>query len=248
MQAGAVVTYIVVVIALWWSAVRVFSISALLFPDPVGVYEAAYKNFPLLVINTAITLEEALLGFALAIVVGVALAVLMVSSKTISKLVMPALVVINSTPKVVVAPILIIWLGYGILSKVGMAFLLCAFPIVINTAQGLFDVEPELLDLYRLMQAPSWKVMWKVRLPNAVPSIFSSFKIALPIAIIGAVIGEFVAAKAGIGYQIVLAYSNFKTEFVFAAVIGISLTSVVLFELLLWLERRVLAWRPSPSE
>ena len=90
--------------------------------------------------------------------------------------------------------------------------------------------------------------MWKVRLPNAVPSIFSSFKIALPIAIIGAVIGEFVAAKAGIGYQIVLAYSNFKTEFVFAAVIGISLTSVILFEVLLWLERRLLAWRPLPSE
>ena len=122
MRAGAVVSYIVVVIALWWAAVHVFSISSLLFPDPVDVAVAAYKNFPLLAINTMITLEEALVGFALAIVVGVALAVLMVSSKTISKLVMPALVVINSTPKVVVAPILIIWLGYGILSKVGMAF------------------------------------------------------------------------------------------------------------------------------
>ena len=247
-KTAGVVLYLAVVVALWYAVVEILAVSPLILPAPQEVAQAAYDNLALLVIHTLITLEEALIGFGLAIVAGIGLAILMVWSEAATRLVMPALVAINSTPKVVVAPILIIWLGYGTLSKIGMAFLLCVFPIVINAAQGLVDVEPDLLDLYRLMKANRWTVMRKVRLPSALPSIFSSLKIALPLAIIGAVIGEFVAARAGIGYQIVMAYSGFKTEFVFAAVIGISLTCIALFDLLSWLERRILSWRPAARE
>jgi NitT/TauT family transport system permease protein len=244
LKSVRLIVYLAAVVALWFASVEIFGVNSLVLPAPQAVAQAAYDNFALLVVHTLITLEEALVGFAVAIVIGIGLAILMIWSETITRLVMPALVAINSTPKVVVAPILIIWLGYGTLSKIGMAFLLCVFPIVINAAQGLVGVEPDLLDLYHLMKADRWTVMRKVRLPSALPSIFSSLKIALPLAIIGAVIGEFVAARAGIGYQIVMAYSGFKTEFVFAAVIGISLTCIALFELLNWLEHRLLSWRP----
>jgi NitT/TauT family transport system permease protein len=246
-RALGAVAYVVAVIALWWVVVDLFAVSSLILPSPLGVWEAARENAALLLVSTAITLGEALFGFAIAIVVGVAIAVAIISSRLASRLILPALVALNSAPKVVIAPVLVIWLGFGIASKIGMAFLLCFFPIVINAIQGLSEVEPDLIDLYRLMRASRFTILRKVRLPNAVPYILSGLKIALPLAIIGAVIGEFVAARQGVGYQIMIAYSNFKTEFVFAAVILVSLASVVLFQLLLWLEQRIMSWRP-PSD
>jgi NitT/TauT family transport system permease protein len=237
--------YIIAVVALWWAVVEFFSVSSLILPSPPGVWEAATDNTTLLFVSTAITLGEALVGLATALVVGVAIAVAIVSSRLASSLILPALVALNSAPKVVIAPVLVIWLGFGIASKIGMAFLLCFFPIVISTIQGLSEVEPDLIDLYRLMQASRFVILRKVRLPNAVPYILNGLKIALPLAIIGAVIGEFVAARQGVGYQIMIAYSNFKTEFVFAAVILVSLASVALFQLLLWIEDQFMAWRPQ---
>jgi NitT/TauT family transport system permease protein len=240
---GAAV-YVVAVVALWWAVVDLFAVSPLILPSPPGVWQAATDNAALLVASTAITLGEALLGFGTALVIGVAIAVAIVSSRLASRLILPALVALNSAPKVVIAPVLVIWLGFGIASKIGMALLLCFFPIVINAVQGLSEVEPDLIDLYRLMQASRWVILRKVRLPNAVPYILSGLKIALPLAIIGAVIGEFVAARQGVGYQIMMAYSNFKTELVFAAVILVSFASVALFQILQWIEQRIMAWRP----
>jgi NitT/TauT family transport system permease protein len=238
------VAYIIAVVAVWWAVVEYFSVSSLVLPSPHGVWEAATDNVTLLFVSTAITLGEALVGLATALLTGVAIAVAILSSRLASRLILPALVALNSAPKVVIAPVLVIWLGFGIASKIGMAFLLCFFPIVINAIQGLSEVEPDLIDLYRLMQASHFVILRKVRLPNAVPYILNGLKIALPLAIIGAVIGEFVAARQGVGYQIMMAYSNFKTEFVFAAVILVSLASVALFQLLLWIEDRIMAWRP----
>jgi NitT/TauT family transport system permease protein len=244
-RVAAVILYIGCLVALWWAVVEVFDVSPLVIPGPEGVWNAMTDHASLLLENTLYTLEEALLGFAVATIVGVALAVVIVSSPAVSRVLLPTLVAVNSAPKVVVAPILIIWLGLGMLSKVGMAFLLAFFPIVIATVQGLSDVEPNLVNLYRLMRSSRVTILRRVRLPNAVPHLISGMKIALPLAIIGAVIGEFVAARRGIGHEIVLAYSNFDTELVFAAVIVITLASVLLFEALSWTERRVLRWRPT---
>jgi NitT/TauT family transport system permease protein len=212
------------------------------------VLAAGIANFNLLVLSTGITLGEALAGFAAAVVAGVLLAVAIVSSRLASRLLLPTLVAVNSAPKVVFAPILVIWFGLGLWSKVGMAFLLCFFPIVINAAQGLREVDPELIDLYRLMQAGNWTTLRRVRFPNAIPYVLSAMKIALPLAIIGAVIGEFVAARAGIGYQVMLAYSNSDTELVFAAVLLLTIASVVTFALLGWAESLMLARYPVSIE
>src|SRR5262249_9802759 len=156
--------------------------------SPVAVIGQTREHFWLLLQHTLVTVWESLLGFLLAAVVSIVVAMAAVYSDRISGLLVPTLVAINSTPKVVVAPILVIWLGFDIASKVGMAFLLCFFPIVISAIQGLREVEPDLIDLYRLMQANTWTVMRKVRIPNSVPYLLSGFKIALPTALVGAVI------------------------------------------------------------
>lgn len=247
-RSAEIVLYIVALVVLWWAVVKAFAISPLVLPSPGGVWRAGASNAALLTASTLITLGEALMGFASAVLAGIVIAIGLVSSRTASRLVLPTLVAVNSAPKVVVAPILVIWLGLGLWSKVGMAFLLCFFPIVINAAQGLREVDPELIDLYRLMQASEWTTLRRVRLPNSVPFVLSGLKIALPLAIIGAVIGEFVAARQGLGYQVLLAYSTSNTELVFAAVLTITIASVVLFQLLVWAETLVLARYPVSVE
>jgi NitT/TauT family transport system permease protein len=248
LRSVEIVVYAAVVVLLWWAVVAIFAVNALIIPSPIGVWNAGVDNFVPLIGNTAITLAEAVLGFLIALVASIVSAIGIVSSPLASRLLLPSLVAVNSTPKVVVAPILVIWLGLGIPSKIGMAFLLAFFPIVINGIQGLREVEPNLIDLYRLMHASKWTIMRRVRLPNAVPHILSGLKIALPLAIIGAVIGEFVAARTGLGHQIVLAYSNFDTELVFAAVIVITIASVLLFQLLVAIERIILAIWPLSAQ
>ena len=171
----------------------------------------------------------------------------MVYSERLSFLLLPTLVATNATPKIVIAPILVIWLGLGLESKVAMAFLLSFFPIVINATRGLSDVPSELVDLFRLLQASRFQSFRKVRFPSAVPSIFDGFKIAMPLALIGAIVGEFIASREGIGHQMLLAYANFDTAFVFAAVVFVAIMATLLFEALVVVERYVLRDRPTSS-
>jgi NitT/TauT family transport system permease protein len=237
--------YIAILILIWHGAVQIFQIRPYLIPAPTGVGEAIADFGSLMVRHTAITLFEALVGFGLAALVGVLLAIVIVYAPVVRTFLLPTLVAVNATPKVAIAPVLVIWLGFGLESKYAMAFLLSFFPIVINTARGLADVSPELLNYFRLMRASGYQTFVKARLPNSLPQMFDGFKIALPIAVIGAIIGEFVAAREGIGFQIMRAYSRLDTELVFGAVITVAVVSTLLFQLLVWLERRVLAWRPT---
>jgi NitT/TauT family transport system permease protein len=237
--------YIAILLLIWHAAVQILEIRPYLIPAPIGVGDALADSGSFMVRHTLITLFEALVGFALAVVVGVLLAVVIVYAPFIRSFLLPTLVAINATPKVAIAPVLVIWLGFGLESKYAMAFLLSFFPIVINTARGLADVPVELLNFFRLMRASGYQTFLKARLPNSLPYMFDGFKIALPIAVIGAIIGEFVAAREGIGFQIMRAYSRLDTELVFGAVITVAVISTLLFELLVWIERRVLAWRPT---
>lgn len=237
--------YVVGVLVVWEAVTIVLDINSLLLPPPSAVAAEGFRFAELILGSSAITLGEALVGFVLAVVVGVGLAVVVVYSPPLRSIVVSSIVAVNATPKVAVAPILVIWLGLGLESKVAMAFLLSFFPIVINSIRGLADVPHDLLNLYRLMRASAMQVFLKVRLPNAMPALFDGMKIALPISMIGAVAGEFVAARQGIGYQIVIAYSNFNSELVFASVITIAVLATILFQLLVVVEDRVLHWRPS---
>lgn len=237
--------YLVAVVVGWEVLTIALDINSLLLPPPSAVAQVFYEFAGLILSSCAITLGEAIVGFILAVLIGVGLAVVVVYSPPLRGIVLSSIVAVNATPKVAVAPILVIWLGLGLESKIAMAFLLSFFPIVINAIRGLADVPHDLMNLYKLMRATPFQVFRKVRLPNAMPALFDGMKIALPISMIGAVAGEFVAARQGIGYQIVIAYSNFNSELVFASVITVAVLATVLFQVLVIVEDRVLHWRPS---
>ena len=239
------ILYVGGLLLIWELAVRAFNITSLLLPSPTAVGAEAVRFGGLILSSSWITLVEAMIGFVLAVLIGVGLALVVVYAPPIRSIVLSSIVAVNATPKIAVAPILIIWLGLGMESKIALAFLLSFFPIVINAIRGLADVPHDLLNLYRLMRATPLQVFTKVRMPSATPALFDGMKIALPISMIGAVAGEFVAARQGIGYQIVIAYSNFNSELVFASVITVAILATVLFQVLVYVEDRVLHWRPS---
>ncbi|GAA3652581.1 ABC transporter permease [Nocardioides ginsengisoli] len=247
---GVLTTAVVAVgvVGAWWLIIRIFDIQEYVVPPPGAVWTAFVDSASFLWPALWVTLYESVVGFALSIVVGLALATIMVYSPLLRGVIMPSLVGLNATPKVALAPVLILWLGLGINSKIGMAFLLSFFPVVVNAVRGLDEADPELLDYFRLLRAGRLRTFLKVRLPNSLPTMFDGFKIALPIAVVGAVIGEFVASQEGIGYQIIVAYSTFSTGIVFAAVILIAVASTVLYGGLVLLERVLLRWRPSSGK
>lgn len=230
---------------IWQLFVMVSGIRPYLLPAPIEIMAEVVDSFPVLMEHTWVTLAESVAGFLLAAIVGIGLAVVMVSMPFLRGLVMPSLVAFNVVPKVAFAPLLIIWLGLGIESKIALSFLIAFFPIVVNTITGLIDIEPEMLNLVRLMKAKGRFEFTKIRLPHALPAIFDGFKIALPIAIIGAIVAEFVASSEGLGYLIVAAGVQLNTTLVFASIFMIVLFSMILYALLLRVEGRFLTWRPS---
>ena len=229
----------------WELFVGVSGIKPYLLPRPSSILVETFNSLPLLMQNAWTTLFESLAGFALAAVVGVALAILLVYVPLLRGVVMPYLVAFNAVPKVAFAPLLIIWLGLGIQSKIALSFLIAFFPIVVNTATGMYEIEPNLINLTRLMKAKKRQQFVKIRIPHSLPGMFDGFKIALPIAIIGAIVGEFVASREGLGHLIVAAGVQLNTELVFASILVIALGSVILYALLAWVESKVLRWRPS---
>jgi NitT/TauT family transport system permease protein len=158
---------------------------------------------------------------------------------------MPLLLIAQIIPKVAIAPILLIWFGYGLTPKVLIAFLVAFFPVVVNTAQGLASVEHELLELGQSLKASRWQTFWKFRVPTALPDLFSGMKIAITLAVIGAVIGEFVGGNRGLGYLIIIANQELDTPLAFAAIFILSLGGILLFWLIELAERLVVPWNNS---
>ena len=232
-------------LVIWQLFVMISGIRPYLLPAPTQIFVELFDSFSVLIEHTWVTMVESLAGFLIAAVVGVGLAVVMVAVPFLRGLVMPGLVAFNVVPKVAFAPLLIIWLGLGIQSKIALSFLIAFFPIVVNTITGLIDIEPEMLNLVKLMKARSRLQFTKIRLPHALPAMFDGFKIALPIAIIGAIVAEFVASSEGLGYLIVAAGVQLNTTLVFASIFMIVIFSMVLYALLLFVESRFLSWRPS---
>jgi NitT/TauT family transport system permease protein len=240
------IVFLISVIVLWEVGTRVFKVQKLLLPPASDVF-LEWQQFSGLIVGSAFfTLHEAVVGFSIAAVIGISLAVMSVYVPLARQVVMTAVVGINATPKVALAPILVIALGRDAPSKYALAFLLSFFPIVINSVRGLTEVPNELMNLYKLMQASPWQIFWKVRLPNALPAIFDGFKIGLPIAMIGAVTGELIApARAGIGYQMTIAMTNFNSALIWACLITIAALALLVYRGLIVIEDKLLYWRPS---
>ena len=230
---------------LWTFIVWVFEFPEYFLPTPLVILEDLISTGFRLVPDAWITIEETILGFLLAIVAGFAAAVLIMWSEPIKKSILPLLVFLQTLPKIAVAPLFIIWFGFGILPKVIMAFLICFFPIVINTSVGLASVDSDMMDLIKSMAATKKQTFMKVRIPNAFPYFFTSLKIAITLALIGAIVGEFVGGEGGLGYQILLANARLDAPRLFAIVIVLTFIGAILFYLVSALERFIIPWKPA---
>jgi NitT/TauT family transport system permease protein len=220
---------IAALIVLWQIVTVIFSVPRYLLPSPLQVGAEIVDNARLLATNALVTLNEILLGFALSVVVAVPLAVLMTYSRTIERALYPLLVGSQTIPKVALAPLFMVWLGFGLAPKILMTFMIAFFPIVIGAVIGLVTIESELIYVARSMGASNWQLFWKIRLRHALPSLFGGLKVAITLAVVGAIVAEFVGADKGLGYIIQVANGHLDTPLLLAAVVVISVIGIALY-------------------
>jgi NitT/TauT family transport system permease protein len=231
-----------VIFLLWEIAVRALSIPDYVLPSPSVIAIKIVVSWQLLLVNAFVTLQEILLGFGLSVLIAIPLAVAVVYSRIFERVAFPFMVSLQTIPKVALAPILVMWLGYGILPKVMVAFLISFFPIVINSVIGMRSAEKEMIYLVKSMGASELTTFLKIRLPKALPSIFGGLKVGMGQAVVGATVGEFIAAEQGLGYLQLISQVRLDTPLLFAAVVVLSLLGVLLFNVVAWIERIALPW------
>lgn len=229
-------------LGVWWLVKWAFSWQAFILPSPADVARELWDRRGFLPGQTWTTLLETLEGFVIAIAIGVALAIVIAYSRALERSLYPLLVAMNAVPKLAIAPILVLWMGFGAGPKVAMVVLLCVFPIVLSTATGLASTAVELDELVRSLGASKVQAFRKVRFPAALPHVFVGLKVGISLAVIGAVIGEFVGATRGLGYVIVASGQNADTTLAFASITVLAVMSVVLFYVLVVLERLLVPW------
>jgi len=227
----------------WEAAVRGFEIPSYILPGPAKILVVMWHRLDLLVFHGLITLLEIGLGFLAALVLGVGLAVAIHASRTVERSLMPLVIASQTIPVFAIAPLLILWFGYGIGSKVVMTLIIVFFPIVINTVQGLRAADPDTVALLRILEASPLQIFFNVRVPQALPHVFSGLKIGVAVSVIGAVIGEWVGAQRGLGYLMIHANAQLQVELVFASIGFLSLVGVGLYGLVSGLERVLMPWR-----
>lgn len=233
----------IVLIVVWEGACRAFLIPSFLLPSPSAIVRAGYEvSAAQWLSNITATLRVALMGYAVAIAVSIPLAVALVNSRFLSRTLYPILVIVQSTPIVAVAPIIVVTLGASDLPRVVITFLITFFPIVVSTVTGLMATPEELIELSRSLRAGRTREMLHIRLPFAVPFIFSALKISITLAIIGAVVAEFVAAEHGLGFFIMFSTSFFKIPQAFAGLAVLVALSLVLFRLCTLAQRWFVPW------
>ena len=232
----AVVSHLLL-IAAWHFFVVVGKVPNFVMPSPQATLNALLVPNYRWLENIAVTGTEIFGGYILAVVIGVGVALLFSWSRLLEMAVMPLLVSLNMIPKVALGPLIIVWFKYGIGPNIMMAFAICFFPIVLTTARGLKEVEPDLLDLVRTLKGSRWQVFTKIQLPGALPYIFSGMKVAAILAVAGAIVGEFLGSDKGLGYLMLQVQVTLDTPAMFMAVILITLIGVTLYGMVLALER-----------
>jgi len=231
-----------IILLLWHYYVVLFRVPVVVLPTPMQVLQAIVEDSKALAEEGWITALECLYGFALAMAVGIPIAVTMTYSRIANQMFYPLLVASQSIPKVAIAPILLVWFGTGIKSKLAMAFVIAFFPVVVDTATGLRSTSPELLELARSLQCSRLQTFFKIQLPSALPSIFSGAKIAVTLSVIGAVIGEFIGSNEGLGNLLLTANSQLNSPLVWAALVVLSLLGVILYGLVVLAEKLLMPW------
>ncbi|MFQ5691418.1 MAG: ABC transporter permease [Nitrospinota bacterium] len=233
---------IIILIILWEIWVNVAQIPQFLVPAPSATWKEMVAKADLLGTHINTTLLETILGYLLGITIGVLSAILIVWYKFLEDVLYPLLVILQIIPKIAIAPLLLIWVGYGATSKVLIAFLIGYFPIVVSMITGLRLVEPELLDLARSLRATKWQILQKIRFPNSLPFLFNGLQISITLAVIGAIVGEFVGGSKGLGYLIIVSNYELNTPLMFTALFILSVIGLALFGLIVRLQKIMIPW------
>lgn len=242
------VVFVIVLVFVWWLVTTMKWVQPYIIPSPGDTWAAFTDNAAYLAQNTWVTTYETLIGFAVAVVVGVFVAVIMVYSHGLEKTLYPIILFAQVIPKIAIAPLFIVWLGFGAAPKILVAVLMAFFPVVISGLAGLRSVDPEILQLTSTMGASRLRTFLKVRLPAALPELLSGLKVAATLAVTGAVVGEFVGANEGLGYVILQANGNLDTAMLFAALIIMSLLGVLLFAVIQVAEKFLIPWHASKRD
>jgi len=233
---------VIVTVALWWLITATLHIDPFFVPSPSDVVDAFLRTPQFLLDETWVTVRRVLIGFGIAVAGGLVIAVTLAASRTVERMTMPVLAAVNAIPKVALAPLLLVWLGFGDSPKIVMVILVSFFPVVVATMAGLTSAPGDLRELARSLKASWWQTFVKVRLPWALPQIFVGLKVATPLAIIGAVIGEVVNPDHGLGSVITGSGASSDTPLAFAALVLLAITGVVFFYLVAAVERLLVPW------
>jgi len=242
------IAFVIVLVAVWWLVTAMQWVQPFIIPSPGDTWRAFADNGSYLAHNTWVTSYETVIGFVIAVVIGLLVAVVMVYSKGMEQTLYPVILFAQVIPKIAIAPLFIVWLGFGMAPKIWVAVLMAFFPVVISGLAGLRSIDPEILELTSTMGASRWKTFLKVRLPAALPELLSGLKVAATLAVTGAVVGEFVGANEGLGYVILQANGNLDTAMLFAALIIMSLLGVVLFLIIQIAEKFLIPWHASKRD
>jgi NitT/TauT family transport system permease protein len=229
-------------VAIWQGSVYVFSIPDYLLPGPNLVIREIFSKWSFLLDHALVTLYESGVGFGAAILFAIPISVAVVWWKPVEKTVMPFMVFLQTIPKIAVAPLFIIWFGFGYFPKMLTSFLLAYFPIVIELITGLRDIEPEVLDLSKSMSAKPLQTFIKIRIPNSLPYMFNGLKLGALLSLVGAVIGEFLGSSKGLGFLVIYANDRLDTTLLFADLVVLLLLGKLTFSVVEWVERYAISW------
>jgi NitT/TauT family transport system permease protein len=236
---------ILVFLAVWQAAVAILKVPAYLLPAPTEIFRTFFSELPRLLHHGWFTTYEMLLGYGLAVIIAIPLAIAITSSQRFDRFVMPTMLFFQVVPKVAIAPLFLVWFGVGTTPKVLIAFLISFFPIVIDAAVGLRSMSSEMNDLARSMGASRMQVFTQFRLPTSLPYLFSGLKVAATLAVAGAVVGEFVGADRGLGYLLMVTGTNLETAMVFATLVALTMIGLVFFYAVEFLEQLLIPWHVS---
>lgn len=233
------------VIVFWEGAVRIFKIPNYILPSPSASIAALIQYWPYIQTNLFTTLYEIGIGFGATVIISIPIATLISYSKVFEKTLYPFMVFLQLIPKVAIGPLFVVWFGFGKLPKILMVFLLSFFPLLMDTVAGLKSLNGRLYYMARTMSDSEWKFYWKIKLPNALPSIFSGLKTSVSMATVGAVVAEFLGSDSGLGYLLMRANGDINTRLLFAILIVLCLMGMIFFGIVEILEKKLIPWHVS---
>jgi NitT/TauT family transport system permease protein len=235
----------VAVLVVWEAVIRLFAVPAFVLPAPTAIIASLVENRAPLAVAARATAIEILLGFVLASVVGIAVALVIVRYERFGRALYPLIVLFQNVPKVALAPIFILWFGYDLAPKILLIVVIAFFPVAIDMLAGLQSVEPSFVSLMRSVGAGNGKILVRVRIPHSLPHLMAGLKVAITFSVIGAIVGEFAGANQGLGYVIQFASTQLDTPLIFAALVVVSVVGLIFYYLVEFAERVLVPWAPK---